>query len=143
MLDLKTIWKRPYYAPYVQPPLTDKMVIDAEKQWAYKLPSELIDLLNLQNGGYLRKLIKNEPFSYILGIDPHRPSLTTLIWDEEWLLPFEGNGHWHLCLDYSKNKNAPCITMISQEQEDRNIAGSFKEYLSLLQLWTYGQLVLV
>ncbi len=41
--------------PCVQPPLTDQMVMDAEKQLGYKLPTTLIELLKIQNGGYLRK----------------------------------------------------------------------------------------
>jgi len=37
------------------PPLTPKMVRDAERKLGYRLPTELVDLLKICNGGYLRR----------------------------------------------------------------------------------------
>jgi len=128
MEDLKTIWRRPAYLPYVQPPLTDKMVTDAEKQLDRKLPLKLIELLKIQNGGYLRKLLKDDscPSTMIMGIGPHRPSLTSLDWDQKDLLPFDGDSHWNLCLDYRANKEEPCITLLGEGGEEKKIANTFK-----------------
>ena len=49
-----TIWQVPAYLPYLQPPLTDEAVAAAEKEIGYKLPSEYLNLLRRQNGGYIR-----------------------------------------------------------------------------------------
>jgi len=118
------------------------MIIAAEEKLGYKLPSELIELLKLQNGGYLRKGLKNSPNTMILGIGDISPSISNYFWDQAGLIPFDGDGHWELCLDYRNDKTNPCISYISQMGKDEKIAKSFKDYLSMLELKTYGYHVL-
>src|SRR6185312_1469448 len=50
--------------------------------------------------------------------------------DLEGLYPFDGDGHWHLCLDYRENWHEPRVTWISTESDsEKRIAGTFAEYL--------------
>jgi hypothetical protein len=113
-----TIWRTPAYLPYLQPPLTDKAVASAEKQIGYRLPADFLNLLKKQNGGYIRFSLPEMVHDSIAGIGPHFPSLTGFDWDESQghvsyslrvLVPFDGDGHWHLCLDYRQNSASPSI----------------------------------
>ncbi|UIR57341.1 SMI1/KNR4 family protein [Sphingobacterium sp. SRCM116780] len=72
----KNIWRVPSYLPYVQPQLTDEILANAEKQIGYKLPKELVDILKIQNGGYVRYKLSETPHEQIMGIGPYFPSLT-------------------------------------------------------------------
>jgi hypothetical protein len=140
------IWAAPAYLPYVQPPLTDRMVADAERKIGYKLPRELIDALKVQNGGYIRYRLPDSIHDTISGIGPNFPSLTAFSWDDEFfaenvsfplqgLVPFDGDGHWYLCLDYRKHADVPAVTYIDVECDSQEpIANSFAEYLSQLQV---------
>jgi hypothetical protein len=104
-----TIWRVPAYLPYLQPPLTDEAVAAAEKAIGFELPAEYLHLLRKQNGGYIRYSLPENVHNTIAGIGPHFPSLTEFDWDQcqesvsfplRGLVPFDGDGHWHLCLDY-------------------------------------------
>jgi hypothetical protein len=139
-----TIWRVPAYLPYLQPPLSDAVVASAEKTIGYKLPTEYLNLLKKQNGGYIRFSLPEMVHDSIAGIGPHFPSLTRFDWDDsqeqvsfplQGLVPFDGDGHWHLCLDYRQNSGAPSITHadIECDQQSR-IADSFADYLALLQI---------
>ncbi len=140
----ETIWQVPAYLPYVQPALTDEAVAAAEAKIGYRLPSEYLELLRVQNGGYIRFGLPEHLHDKISGIGPHFPSLTDFDWEEtqqyvsyplQGLVPFDGDGHWHMCLDYRKDPAAPVITYADVEYEtEEQIAGSFQEYLSLLRL---------
>ncbi len=55
----------------LQPPLTDAVVAAAEKEIGYKLPSEYLNLLKKQNGGYIRFSLPETPHDSIAGIGPH------------------------------------------------------------------------
>lgn len=48
------MWSVPKYSPYIQPELTDEILLGAEKQLGCKLPKEYIKLLKIQNRGYTR-----------------------------------------------------------------------------------------
>jgi cell wall assembly regulator SMI1 len=48
------LWKVPVYLPYLQPPLTDAIVKQAESQLGVRLPRAYLDALRIQNGGSLR-----------------------------------------------------------------------------------------
>ena len=51
------------------------------------------------------------------------------------LVPFDGDGHWHVCLDYRNNQFALSVSYIDVECDDETpIASSFSEYLSLLRV---------
>jgi hypothetical protein len=80
----------------------------------------------------------------IAGIGPNFPSLTEFDWDEpqeyvsyplRGLVPFDGDGHWYMCLDYRKNSQVPAVTYADLEcDRETQIAESFAEYLSMLRL---------
>jgi len=147
-----TIWQVPAYLPYLQPPLTGKAVALAEKKIGYKLPIEYVNLLKKQNGGYIRFSIPEMVHDSIAGIGPHFPSLTDFDWDEsqeqvrfslQGLVPFDGDGHWHVCLDYRQNSNAPAVTYVDIESDrESRIAHSFAEYLAMLVINVRNEYVL-
>jgi hypothetical protein len=74
----------------------------------------------------------------------HYPSLTAFDWDEcqeyvsfplQGLVPFDGDGHWHLCLDYRHNSGTPAVTHADVECDgESRIADSFADYLAMLQI---------
>ena len=47
------IWRQPIYLPYCNDPVTPQSIMAAEQRLAQKLPREYLDLLNVQNGGYI------------------------------------------------------------------------------------------
>ena len=138
--------------PYLQPPLTDAVVAAAEKEIGYKLPSEYLNLLKKQNGGYIRFSLPETPHDSIAGLGPHFPSLTGYDWDDcqehvsyplQGLVPFDGDGHWHLCLDYRENAATPAVTLADIECDHQTrIADSFADYLGLLQIDVGDEFVL-
>lgn len=138
-----TIWRVPAFLPYLQPPLTEALVAAAEATIGYKLPSEYLALLREQNGGYIRFELPEIVHDTIAGIGPNFPSLTNFDWDEvkeyvsyplDGLVPFDGDGHWHLCLDYRKNPDTPAITYADVECDtESSVADSFCDYLALLR----------
>ena len=140
---LDRIWQVPAYLPYLQPSLTKQVVSDAESRLGIKLPDAYLALLERQNGGYIRYEIEELPHTVIAGIGPHYPTITEANLEEadeyvsfelRGLVPFDGDGHWHLCLDYrGTSQNAPSVSYIDIECDDqRKIAGSFEGYLAQL-----------
>lgn len=152
MTELESIWQKPIYLPYLQPKLTDEILEKAESQLGYKLPKKLIELLKIQNGGYIRKTLEEPLHEQIYGIGPHFPSLTDLDWTDykDWvsfelngLIPFDGDGHWYICLDYRKNNTNPQVTYIDTESDTQNlIAETFSDYLSELDYQIEDELVI-
>jgi hypothetical protein len=141
---MNKIWQSPKYLPYVQPALTNEVLAEAEQLIGHKLPIEYIELLKIQNGGYIRHTIVETAHSVIAGIGPYYPSITD---DHDWsesedwglsfklngLVPFDGDGHWHICFDYRNQQVEPEITLVDIESDsEQAIAKNFKEYLSLL-----------
>jgi hypothetical protein len=131
--------------PYLQPPLTDEVVALAEERIGHKLPAEYLALLRKQNGGYIRFSLPGMRYqSKIAGIGPNFPSLTDFSWDDQQeyvsfplqgLVPFDGDGHWYLCLDYRENSGTPSVTYADIEVDDEAcVADSFAGYLSELQI---------
>jgi hypothetical protein len=140
---MNKIWQSPKYMPYVQPALTNEALAEAEKQIGYKLPVEYIELLKIQNGGYIRYSIEDTVHFVIKGIGPYYPSILGHDWSDfdDWelsfelngLVPFDGDGHWYICFDYRNQQLEPEITYIDTESDEEiHIAKSFKEYLTLL-----------
>jgi len=139
-----TIWQVPAYLPYIQPLLTEAAVVSAERKIGYKLPTEYLNLLKKQNGGYIRYSLTEMVHDSIAGIGPHFPSLTGFDWDEcqecvsfplQDLVPFDGDGHWHLCLDYRQPTGAPAVTYVDIEcDQESPIAASFTDYLGKLRI---------
>jgi SMI1-KNR4 cell-wall len=152
MIDVKTIWQVPVYLPYLQPVLADGILKDAESKIGYNLPIEYIELLRVQNGGYIRFTIEETGHHQIFGIGPHYPSITDMdlndfegcvSYEIKGLVPFDGDGHWYLCFDYRNNKTEPEIIFIDTELDrEKTIAKNFKEYLSQLVLESGGNFII-
>jgi len=148
----ETIWQIPAYLPYLQPALTEVAIAEAEAEIGYKLPADYLNLLRTQNGGYIRHCLPERVHDTIAGIGPNFPSLTGFDWDEwqeqvgfplDGLVPFDGDGHWHLCLDYRRRKNAPTVTYVDIEGDHESpVAVSFADYLAKLQIETGENYVL-
>lgn len=150
--EIKNIWQVPKYLPYVQPELTNEILENAEKKIGFKLPTELVEILKIQNGGYIRYKLPETPNEQIMGIGPYFPSLTDFDWTEykEYvsfelggLVPIDGDGHWYICLDYRENKEKPKVTWIDVECDNQeDIANSFTDFLKLLELDIENELVI-
>ncbi|MDJ0944908.1 MAG: SMI1/KNR4 family protein [Kiloniellales bacterium] len=140
----ETIWQVPAYLPYLQPPLTETAVAAAEREIGHRLPEAYLDLLRKQNGGYIRFSLPEYAHEMIAGIGPHFPSLTDFDWTEVQdhvsfplggLVPFDGDGHWHLCLDYRDDGTGAAVTYVDIEcDEQARLAPSFADYLALLRI---------
>jgi hypothetical protein len=138
------IWQVPAYLPYVQPPLTDQVLRDAERLIGHRLPEAYIALIKQQNGGYIRHRLPDCVHSQIYGIGPHFPSLTGFDWEGSresvsyeltGLVPFDGDGHWHLCFDFRGGRSMPGVTYVDLEcDSELEIASSFADYLALLRV---------
>ena len=143
------VWAVPAYLPYRQPALTAEVVAAAERQLGVRLPGGYLRLLEVQNGGYLRAGHRHWPAAQLWGIGPELPSLTGGLarWqdgadDEGWvpqaahlLVPFDGDGHWYLCLDYRQapGTDEPAVTFVDVESEAESpVAPSFEAFLAEL-----------
>jgi hypothetical protein len=137
----QNIWQVPVYLPYLQPDLTEEAIAEAERKLGVRLPEAFLALLGEQNGGYIRYTLVDLPHHQIYGIGPHFPSLTEFYWNDDpehelhGLIPFDGDGHWHLCLDYRRDSENPAVSYIDAEcDEEKEIAQSFADYLNLLRV---------
>jgi hypothetical protein len=151
--DTSHIWSVPAYLPYLQPALTPAAIEEAEHQLGITLPASYLELLRLQNGGYVRFTLPGTVHSMIWGIGPHFPSITeehdwqaeSAAEEEGWawvprsahrLVPFDGDGHWYLCFDYRSAgpQQQPRISLIDLELEtETEVAASFEVFLSMLE----------
>lgn len=142
----KSLWRVPVFVPYLQPDLTEEALQKAEREIGFKLPLEYVELLSIQNGGYIRWGLPGQVHDRIFGIGPKEPALGIPDWKcyGKWLpfkakegrkmIQFDGDGHWMLCFDYRKNQNTPAITLVDTEDpSEQPVAGSFSAYLKLLQ----------
>jgi hypothetical protein len=137
------IWQVPAYLPYLQPALTDEAVADAERRIGYRLPEAYLDLLRVQNGGYIRLGLPDQVHDMIQGIGPNFPALEPVDWaglrehvsfSLDGLVPFDGDGHWYLCFDYRQDPISPAVTLADIEcNRETRVAASFEEYLALLE----------
>lgn len=143
-------WGSNYYS---HPPLTEDMIIAAEKSLNVKLPGLFIELLKIQNGGYTRGYAfpmtekttwaeNHVPLLELFGIVTDEDILTgqNILDSEyianEWGLPEKqillagDDGHWWITLDYRKG-SIPSVLWIDVEcNEDIHIASSFEEFIS-------------
>ncbi len=139
-----SIWRVPACLPYLQPELTDAAVATAEAEIGYRLPAEYLSLLREQNGGYLRYSLPGLPHDTIAGIGPNFPALCAPDWSEvqdqvsfalRGLIPIDGDGHWHLCLDYRTSTTRPSITFVEIDRDrETPVAESFAAYLAALRI---------
>jgi hypothetical protein len=139
----RNIWQVPAYLPFLQPPLTDEMVAEAQAKIGHPLPREYLELLAVQNGGYIGYRLPDRLNEMIAGIGPNFPSLTDVQWDQaqevvsfplDGLFPFDGDGHWNLCLDYRKDPANPCVSYVDVEVDSQSrVAATFADYLAKLK----------
>ena len=147
-------WRVPAYLPFLQPPLTPSVVAELEMARDIAFPAALLACLEQQNGGYLRLVLEGEdiPHDMIWGIGPHFPNLGDYhqaldpdlrdenaedgVWmpeDYGRLVPFDGDGHWYLCLDYRAGPD-PAVSYVDVEVgSERHVADSFENYLAMLK----------
>ena len=139
------LWKSPAYLPFIRPSLNKANVKECQDSIGYTLPKSLIDLLAEQNGGEIRKVLGGVyPGSMIWGIGGEWPSISAPDWsdvrnhvdfDLEGLIPFDGDGHWQLCLDYRFEKDEPPITFINIESNEQvEVATSFDDFAGKLTI---------
>jgi hypothetical protein len=141
-----TIWQVPVYLPYLQPKLTPALIAAAKQRIGHTLPAAYLALLKKQNGGYMRFALPQLGSLHrcIAGIGPHFPSLSEHAWGDgqdlvsfslAHLFPFDGDGHWNLCLDYRDARAEPAITLVDTEADAcTHVAASFAAYLKMLEL---------
>ncbi len=159
-MDPAQIWRLPPYEAYLQSALTGELLESTEQRLGVRLPAAYVALLRAQNGGYLQVGFPenrnyNTTHTVIRGIGTEYPYLAKEAWwhdDEDfepipagaqWLIPFDGDGHWDLCLDYRQSltdsiglRTDPAVVVIDTEELDPTIesfvADSFEAYLAQL-----------
>lgn len=142
-------WDSNYYN---HPPLTDDLVTTVETLLKVKLPTLLIDLLKIQNGGYTKGFAypmtvkttwseNHVPLSELFGIvtdqtiETGQNILDTAYLIEEWGLPdkhvlLSGDGHWWITLDYRQGE-IPTIRWIDVEcDQDIHVADNFDDFIN-------------
>jgi hypothetical protein len=147
-ISTREFWGVNYYD---HPPLTDLMLAEAENCLGFILPTEYVDLLRIQNGGYTKGFAHpmkqrttwapdHVPLPDLAGIvtDPnHRTAqnvLQTAYMTKEWGLPprqvlLSGDGHFWITLDYRAGPR-PFVAWIDVDcDEDIQIADSFSSFL--------------
>lgn len=151
------MWRTPPALSRTQSPLTDELLEAAERELGVRLPESLIQLLRCQNGGVLRVGFPDErnyntTHHLIRGIGPGSDRIEKAAWwhedpdfpsrpvGAEWVIPYDGDGHWDLCLDYRRSPTDPsglridpAIVVIDSECDPQTfVAESFDDYLSQL-----------
>ena len=150
------VWRVPAYLTYVQPPLTKQRVRAAEAALKVKLPRVYLDILAVQNGGYLHRKVapdRKPPVDFIAGIGPRFPKLPMSDWAEvkqemaeaglkrprqiDGLIPFSGDGHYYYCFDYRKagRRAEPRVSYVNVEtfRTDVVMARDFASFLASLE----------
>lgn len=140
----ETIWKRPTCLNYSNDPITEAAIAECEEQLGLKLPQEYLDLLWVQNGGSIRFHIPDSVGHCIAGIGSSYSSLMNSgFWgcDEyvdfslKGLVPFDGDGHWFLCLDYRQTPECPGVSYIDIEcNSQHKMTDSFSQLLNMMEL---------
>lgn len=151
-------WGENYYN---NPPLTEDMIAQAEAFLGCRLPKAYLDLLRVQNGGYLAEKMAFPLFEGanqvddcvsiddLSGIVPlaegqelnegahnilHTPYML-----REWGLPekqvlLSGDGHTWLSLDYRDAEDEPAVIWLDSEAgSEEFLAESFMEFFSKLR----------
>jgi hypothetical protein len=117
------------------------MVKSAKNELGVKLPTTLIELLKIQNGGYTKGFAfpmtkkttwaeDHVPLSDLFGIVLDKNIRTaqnimdTNYMTKEWGLPekqvlLTGEGHWWITLDYRDSKETPCVKWIDVECNEK------------------------
>lgn len=158
---MATFWGDGDYG--VQQPLTEEMVREAERALGVTLPSALLDLLRVQNGGIVAAdhdvfptsqptswSEDHVPFDDLMGIG-RRGGMTSLLDTpylvEEWGMPaplvlLSGDGHCWIGLDYRTcgRDGEPSVTWFETDLDTELVlAGDFRSFVEgLTATSTYG-----
>ena len=146
-IELTSFWGSNHYE---NAPVTDDDIARAEAHFGRKLPSEYINLIRVQNGGYTQGFAfpttspttwaeDHVPFDEMGGIVfgdvPMHSIMATDYMTEEWGLPpnlilLAGDGHTWIALDY-RDGLVPKVTGIDGEcEEERVLAESFGQFVA-------------
>ncbi|MEB1808471.1 MAG: SMI1/KNR4 family protein [Bacillaceae bacterium] len=150
---MKNIWQKDNHF-YTLEPLTQTLVKQAEERLKVELPYAYIQLLNEQNGGYIKYTTHpaSEPtiwgenhiqVDHLLGIGEKDSILDSHYIIEEWGLPkdiviLSGEGESWVAFDYRNTKENPPVIYIECESEENKViklANSFEEFLNGLTLY--------
>ncbi len=133
-------------------PLTDEMVAEAEQMLGVALPTDLLRLLRIRNGGAVADVRnahplgadKYVPFFNMIGIG-HDPDMASLLSTpyliEEWRLPssivvIEGDGHYWVALDYREHgpTGEPAVVRLESDgARDARLAPDFRTFVTGLR----------
>ncbi|WP_329315864.1 SMI1/KNR4 family protein [Streptomyces sp. NBC_01262] len=151
---LATFWAEGDHG--VQPPLTDEAVREAEGVLGVPLPSALLDLLRVQNGGVVADghdafptsqptswSHDHVPFDALMGIGRRERTMSLLDTPylvKEWGLPSQivllsGDGHCWIGLDYRGcgPDGDPSVTWFDAELDtELPLAGDFRTFVEKL-----------
>ncbi|MGX1541448.1 SMI1/KNR4 family protein [Streptomyces adustus] len=149
-----TFWGEGLYG--VQPPLTDAVVEDAERQLGVRLPAALLEILWVQNGGVVADAWNafptdvptswsenHVPLDEMMGIGRHDGQvslLDTAYLVEEWGLPsplvlLSGDGHCWIALDYRVcgKDGEPSVTWFDvDDSTELPLAADFQAFVERL-----------
>jgi hypothetical protein len=133
-------------------PLTDEVVVEAERVLGLTLPTDLLKLLRIRNGGAVADAYRACPLGtdkYVLfssmvgiGLDPDVPSmLNTPYLIKEWKLPssivlIEGDGHYWVALDYREcgPSGEPAVVRLQNDGAcDEQLAPDFRRFVTGLR----------
>lgn len=130
--------------------LTDKDIEFAEKCFSIKIPKKYIELLKIQNGGFINfnaldvrgKFYEGNNYIYIdhlLGVKQNEGILQTDYLKNEWdikkenIVIISGNGHSWIALDYNMTvDNEPSVIYIDTNEETK-ITKIFNNFGEMLQ----------
>ena len=148
-INITDFWTKEHY---INPPLTDEAVLNAEIFFNVKFPDLLIRLLKIQNGGYNKGFVfpmavptsydeNCVPFPDMNGIvlKPNNQTIHNFLVDLSFAnelglpkkqIPLSGDGHYFVTLDYREG-DIPTIRWIDTEmKQDIHIANSFDEFFN-------------
>ncbi|QKG22600.1 SMI1/KNR4 family protein [Actinomadura verrucosospora] len=150
--DVKaSFWETGDYG--VQPTLTEAAVEEAESLLGVRLPSALLGLLRVRNGGAVADRWNafpvdrpnswadgHVPLNELFGIGRREGMLSLLDTPylvEEWGLPspvvlLSGDGHWWIALDYragEQRREPPVIWIDADRETDFLLAADFRSFV--------------
>ncbi len=141
------------------PVLTDELVAEAERDLGVRLPTDLVTLLRVQNGGYVggdfAACPTARPTSWAedhvavdeiagIGSSGVLSLLESPVLNAEWgqpaeLLLLSGDGHWWIALDYRECSDGaePPVVFYENDSEGNSdelrLASSFREFICRLR----------
>ena len=150
MFSITAFWAEPFGHVAAPPIVTSAVVQEAERMLGVQLPQLLIDLLQVQNGGYTAGFVfpTDKPNSWadgcvpldeLFGITLQKGHTGASLMDsaylrEEWGIPekqvlLSGDGHWFISLDYRAGAEPTVLWLDTEMEEEVELAGSFAQFL--------------